>query len=170
MSILSPSIQSLLIQDPCQAKGWGKLKESLQLNLTSKSNSKGFIHHKSMRHSPSLKGRFYQNIFPTVKYFPVISNIVIVVLCSNRLRGARIYPDACCYGNKRHFTIPMKSIKIRKTNAGILSLGCSLSSWCLTKRLLFIPLNGKLQVSSLRKLQLLGLNCLLPEANDRLPE
>lgn len=84
--------------------------------------------------------------------------------------GVRIYPDACCYGNKGHFTIPMKSVKIRKPNAGILSLGCSLPSWCLTKRQLFLPLNGKSQVSSLRKLQLLGMNCLLPEANDRLPE
>lgn len=46
------SKRSLAIQDQHQAKGCGKLKELLHLNITSKFDSKAFIHCKSMHHFP----------------------------------------------------------------------------------------------------------------------
>lgn len=76
-----------------------------------------------------------------------------------------------CWG---HFTIKMETllacIKSNNKNSSTLSLGCRLDSWFQTKQQLFLPLHGKSQVTSMKKLQLLGWNFLLPEVNNRLQE
>lgn len=77
------------MQDQHQAKGCGKLKELLHLKITSKFDSKAFIHYKSMRHSSPYTSRFCWNIFPTVLYFPLVSN------SDRHITGVRIYTNSC---------------------------------------------------------------------------
>lgn len=64
----------------------------------------------------------------------------------------------------------MACTKSKNKNSGTLSLGCRPASWFQTKQWLFLPLHGKSQVTSLKRLQLLESHFLFPEVNNRLPE